>query len=186
MWDVDQTFRVYTSHGFNSIEWILRDSVRTDLYTDDKPNYITSTILPRRLFSNGKFKEKFINRFTDLLNTVFQPSNTIPLIDSFKNHLINDIPFEISKWGSSYDLWLANIDTLKMYVQTRVDSLRQFTIQKFGFGGLNDVMVNLTTTSNGKVFINDLEIDKSIFLGKYFNGMKINIKAVPNLGYRFS
>lgn len=185
MWDVDQTFRIYTNHGYNSIEWILRDTVRTDLYDLDEPSYVTSTILPRRLFSNEKFKEKFINRFTDLLNTVFQTSNTIPLIDSLKNHLVNDIPFEISRWGSSFNRWIANIDTLKMYVQTRVDSLRLFTIQKFGFGGLNDVVVNLTTSPNGKVFINDLKIDKSVFTGKYFNGMKINIKAVPDLGYKF-
>lgn len=185
MWDADQTFAVYAFGPYNTLEWALRDTVRTDLLYYDFPDLVEGTRFPRRLFSNTKFKEKFISRFTDLLNTAFQPQNVLPIVDSLKNHLINDISFEIQKWGNSYTTWSRNIDSLRTFIQYRVDSLRQYTIQKFGFGGLNNISVNIDPTK-GKLFINELEINSSSFTGKYFSGMKIFVSAEPAIGFRFS
>jgi hypothetical protein len=185
MWDVDQTFAVYDFGPYNTIEWALRDTVRTDLLYYDYPDLVEATRFPRRLFSNTKFRESFISRFTDLLNTAFQPQNVLPIYDSLKNHLNSDITFEIQKWGSSYQTWLKNLDTLRMFIETRVDSLRLYTIRKFGFTGLNNVMVNLNP-SNGKLYINDLEINSTNFSGKYFTGMKITVSAEPAIGFKFS
>lgn len=186
LWDVDQGLGCYDFGPLNTLEWALRDTVRTDLLYYDYPDLVEGTRFPRRLFSNEKFKERFVSRFTDLLNTTFQPSNVLPIIDSLKLHLINDINFEISKWGSSYSIWLANVDTVNLFVQTRVDSLRKYVIQKFGFNGLNNITVNLNDPSKGNVLINGLTIKNSSFTGKYFKGMNIRVSAQPSIGYKFS
>lgn len=185
LWDTDQGFGCYSFGPLNTIEWALRDTVRTDLLYYDYRDLVEGTRFPRRLFSNQKFREKFIARFTDLLNTTFQPSNVLPILDSLKMHLISDINFEISKWGSSYATWNANVDTVRLFILSRVDSLRNYTMQKFGFNGLNEITVNLNP-SKGRIFINDLEINSTNFTGKYFNGMKITISAEPAIGYKFS
>jgi len=185
LWDTDQGFACYKFGPLNTIEWALRDTIRTDLLYYDNKDLVEGTRFPRRLFSNSKFKEKFISRFTDLLNTAFQPSNVLPILDSLKMHLINDINFEISTWGSSYSTWNANVDTVRYFILSRVDSLRNYTIQKFGFNGLNNISVNLNP-ARGKVFINDLEINSQTFSGKYFNGMRITVSAQPGVGYKFS
>ncbi len=185
LWDTDQGFACYRFGPLNTLEWALRDTVRTDLLYYDYQDLVEGTRFPRRLFSNSRFKEKFISRFTDLLNTAFQPSNVLPILDSLKLHLINDISFEISKWGSSFGRWLANVDTVRQFVLTRVDSLRLYTMEKFGFAGLNNITVNLIP-SKGKVFINDLEISSQQFQGQYFNGMKITVSAEPGIGFKFS
>jgi hypothetical protein len=185
LWDVDQGFACYRFAPFNTLEWALRDTVRTDLVYYDNSDLVEGTRFPRRLFSNQKFRERFVSRFTDLMNTAFQPSNVLPILDSLKSHLISDINFEISTWGSSYNTWLANVDTLRQYVLNRVDSLRLYTMNKFGFQGINNVTVNLNP-SKGRVFINNLEITSPQFNGKYFNGMEIKVSAQPGIGYRFS
>ncbi len=185
LWDVDQGLWCYSFGPNNTLEWALRDTVRTDLLYYDFPDLVEGTRFPRRLFSNEKFKTRFINRFTDLLNTAFQPQNVLPIFDSLKTHLMNDIQFEISKWGSLYNDWLANTDTVRLFILTRVDSLRKYTMQKFGFSQVHDVAVNLTP-SKGKVFINDLGITSPTFSGKYFNGVTIKVSALPEIGYKFS
>ncbi len=185
LWDVDQGFGCYSFIHPNTIAFALRDTVRTDLLYYDYPDLVEGTRFPRRLFSNEKFRERFISRFTDLLNSAFQPSNVLPILDSLKNVLNTNINFEISKWGSNYNRWLANVDTLRQYVVTRVDSLRIYTAQQFGFAGLNSITVNNLDPTKGTVRINDLKISSQTFTGKYFTGMKINVNALPGIGYKF-
>ncbi len=185
LWDIDQTFAIYDFGPYNTLAWALRDTVRTDLLYYDFSDLVSGTIFPRRLFSNETFKAKFISRFTDLLNTEFQSTNVLRVLDSLKNHLNADISFEINKWGGLYSYWLANIDTVRFFIQGRVDSLRKYVRGQFGITSMRNITVNNIDVSKGTVWINNLHVKTSNFSGQYFKGMKITVSAAPSVGYKF-
>jgi hypothetical protein len=186
LWDTDQTFGIYDRAPSNTLAWALRDTIRNDLLYYDYSDLVSATIFPRRLFSNETFKNKFIGRLTDLLNTSFQPNNVLRVVDSLKNHLNNDITFELNKWGSSYVRWQSNIDTIKSFIKYRVDSLRIYIRQQFGITSMRNITVSNSNVSKGTVWINNLHIKTNSFFGRYFKGMKITVSATPSVGYKFT
>lgn len=185
MWDVDRSFRTHTKSPYNSFAWALRDTVRKDLSIEDDAGKVVGTLMLRRLMTNQTFKDKFLARFTDLLNIDFQPVNVNRVLDSLKTFLNSDISFETAKWGSSYSTWNANIDTVRRFIATRVDSLQKYVRDYFGITSMKNVTVVNLIPSQGKVKIGDLVIPHASWSGQYFKGMRVTISALPAVGYKF-
>ncbi|MBU2446417.1 MAG: CotH kinase family protein [Bacteroidetes bacterium] len=185
LWDVDRAFRTYSHSLWNSLAWALRDTVRTDLYYSDAPYKVPATIVLRRLMTNETFKNKFIARFTDLLNTEFQPINVIRVLDSLKLHLNSDIEFETRAWGSSYQRWMQNLDTIRVNITVKIDSMKKYIRDQFGFSGMKSINVKTPNPARGRIWVNNLLVPVGSWSGEYFKGFKVTISATPSVGYRF-
>lgn len=185
LWDVDRAFRTYSHSIWNSLAWALRDTVRTDLYYSDAPYKVPATIIFRRLMTNDNFKNKFIARFTDLLNTEFQPENVIRILDSLAHHINSDIEFETKAWGSSYSQWLKNLDTIRTNINVKIDSMRKYIATQFGFNGTKPIIVNTSDPFKGRIWVNNLLIPSGSWRGEYFKGVKVTISATPAIGFKF-
>jgi hypothetical protein len=186
LWDVDRAFRTYFRSLWNSLAWALRDTLRKDLHHSDDWYKVEKTIFLRRLMTNETFKNKFIARFTDLLNTEFQPNNVIRILDSLQQHIGSDIEFETKVWGSSYQQWLKNLDTIRVNIVAKIDSLKKYIREQFGFSGMKSIIVNTPDPSRGRIWINNLLVPAGSWSGEYFRGVKVTISAQPAVGYKFS
>src|SRR3990172_12705931 len=62
---------------------------------------------------------------------------------------------------------------------------RQHIANYFDLSGTSNVSVNIENQNMGKVLINNVELIKQNKTGIYFKDIPIEIKAIPDAGYRF-
>jgi len=176
-----------TDHGFtntelNSIEY----ATRTDL----------ETILLRSLIKNPDFRNQFLNRFADHLNTSFKTERVVQEIDYFEALLEPEMQDQIDRWrssGGSMTKWYENVEELRLFAKERPTIVIQDLIEFFDLSG--SLTLTLTFESEkGFVKVNSIEIlastpgidNPEFFQGIYFQDIPIEITAVPKEGYEFS
>lgn len=63
------------------------------------PNWPWSTFLIRKLLENESMRWDFVNRFGDLLNTVFRTEHMLEVLDLMKTQIEPEIEKHILRWG---------------------------------------------------------------------------------------
>lgn len=171
----------------------------TTLYEEtslDPEVFDKSTLILRRLLENETYKNYFVNRFADLINTTFLPSRTINLIDQMQSVLAPEIGEHIHRWGMipSHSVWNSNVDVMRDFAQSRPTIQRNHIAQRFNIDS-HEVIVDVSTQEHGYVKINTIEILPTTvgvsetpypWEGVYFENIPITITAIPNGGYVFS
>ncbi len=150
----------------------------------DWPNPPWSTLLLRRLIQNQSFKTDFLNFFADELNTTYKSTNVVAEINKFSGLIKDEIGNHGSKWGSSLSNWNYEISTIKNFANVRDGYVWGFLEQEFS------ITKNLITflnpdTEKGFIRVNSLELEDEKWSGYYFNGVPIEITAVPKPGNLF-
>ncbi len=150
------------------------------------PNPPWSTQLLRRLLENDTFKNKFINRYADHLNTIFSGVRVSSQIDSIKELVRADMSRHAIRWGRTYDAWESNVTRLKVFASQRPAYAKLHIRQKFNIGGESILTVQNTNAEGGLLRVNSLSITSEQWQGAYFPGIPIQVKAIPAAGYKFS
>ena len=149
-----------------------------------------STILFRKLIQNENFKNRFINRYVDLLNTNFSEKVVSNSIHNIHNKLEPEMNLHCKRWSSkegirSIETWESEISQLQKFAKERPDSIRLFLNQEFELGNINEILVSVNDTLEGRVQINSITPTSYPFLMKGFSSQKISINAIPYPGYVF-
>jgi hypothetical protein len=153
-------------------------------------------VLSNALLQNPEFRDQFIVRFSDHLNTSFLPSRVINEIDKFESNLEPDMGYHIARWKTmqdSMDQWHANVNRLRQFAVERPDLIREHIIEAFELNGTFNITLR-TNEAFGHVRINTIEIlqdtpgvdDPSNWSGVYFKELPLTLTAIPRPGYRFS
>lgn len=187
----------------------LFDGVQQNCENDYLANIIDSSILfpsyhvvmLRSLLKNTSFKNYFINRYCDLMNTIFYPYNVVNKIQSIRNEMLPDMPRQFSRWagpmnifgiwtvGRSVDIptWQNEIDTLESFAYCRPYSVRDSMQQLFSLTKQVDVTMNVSPAGAGNIKLNTItKLDSLPWAGVYFDGVPITMTATANTGYKFS
>lgn len=161
------------------------------------PNPPWSTVLFRELVESEKFREMFVNRLADMLNSNFKPTYVEQVIDSLAGLIATEIPRHMANqtrsgnWGGTVSGWNDQIRILKEFANQRPDYVEGFLRQprssggKFGVGALTPLTVSVSDLDHGYVQVNRLRIDRKNWSGNYFAGTKIPVTAIARPGYRF-
>ena len=148
-----------------------------------------STLLFENLCDNAEFRDQFIQRSASYLNTILQPNHVIGVIDSLRNLLFPEMHRHIGKWENdpmaipSMTVWEMNIQQMRDYALCRNQEVRQHIKDRFGISDTFRVKIKVPHADTGKVFINDVPIHDTIFVGTYFADVPIKIRAVANYGF---
>ncbi len=155
-----------------------------------------STLLIRKLLENTEYKNYFINRFADLLNTTFTPSRAIQLITDMEAVIAPEIEEHIQRWGMfSYSGWIYNLNVMKSFAQERPAIQHDHIMQKFDIDGTVTTILDVSDQNHGHIKINTIDILSSTvgvaenpypWTGIYFENIPVTITAVPAEGYVFS
>ncbi len=149
------------------------------------PNPPWSTFLLRKLLTNPTFKNKFINRFSDHLNTTLSTTQVSAGIDKFYRDLHLEMPRHLERWNLSSKSWHQQIDRLCEFASLRPNYMQQFLAQYFNGGVWRPL--ELSASKGGKILLNDhLTIGSLGFNGSFLSKIPIKLQAIPALGYRFS
>ena len=156
------------------------------------PDFLLQYLLP-----NMTFRNKFINRYADLINSHFKPSRLLTQIDICKNLIANEIPRNIERWNrpSSYALWESNINLMVNFATNRPNVARGHIQSQFALNdGTRQVTVNVSNQDHGYIRVNTIDILPTTlgitpnpypWVGTYFKNVNIALTAIPKPGYKF-
>lgn len=195
LFDTDFGFNIGQGYGEYDCN-MLEHATATDGPSWPNPPY--STFLFRKLLENADFRNDFIQRFAAYLNTAFDPDRVIGIIDNLKSNIEPEIPRHSDMWGGQPDNfmgftsfsdeieWETNIDVMRNFAEERPFYVRQHIIDYFGLSEeMVEFTLNVSPAGSGKILTNTVAIPGPSFTGPYFKEVPIQLKAVPNIGYRF-
>jgi len=184
----DTDFGFGLSEGRSSREGVNSNSLKYALshFSSGGHNPLWATLLFRKLMENNQFKIDFINRFADLLNTIFQTENVIARIDEIESTLEKEMPNHITRWGGiSMDEWHDNVEKLRTFARKRIDIVREHIINQFNLPGTSILSLESSPAEGGKIKVNRVEIEEFPWEGQYFQTIPVELTAIPKAGYRF-
>jgi len=150
-----------------------------DRYTDGR-----DMLLLRKLLGNPGFRERFLSRTADLFNTTLAPSSVVALIDDLVAGIEPDIVYETSRWTISSN-WATNVEELRDFARRRPDFVRQHMVESFDLAGTATLTFE-PPAGGGYVAVNGFLLDDLPWQGVYFQGVPVQIVAVPAPGFRFA
>lgn len=142
------------------------------------------------LAQNTKFRNYFVNRYADLMNTIFQPAYYTPIVDSMYNQLLPELPRHFQLWTGDVAGGMntyANIknDLLNNEFANRNGVVRDQIVTEFALTGKVNVNLNVSPAGAGYIKISTIVPETLPWTGVYFNGVPVQITAVANPGYTF-
>ncbi|MDQ0254432.1 Leucine-rich repeat (LRR) protein [Evansella vedderi] len=189
LFDTDYGFGI--PHGLGVIGGSNVNTNSLELATGDKWFHV---LFPA-FIKNEDFKVKFINRFSDMLNTAFLPERVLGQMEDFYELYKVEMREHIDRWSipESYEQWEKEVDVLRRFAEERPgyqwEHLRDF----FQLGDKYTISVENHDPAAGTVVVNSILVDESTpgvtdasnWSGYYFGGLPVTITAVPNDGYTF-
>jgi CotH kinase protein/Lamin Tail Domain/Chitobiase/beta-hexosaminidase C-terminal domain/Secretion system C-terminal sorting domain len=157
-----------------------------------------ATFLLRSLLQNETFKNKFINRFADQMNTIFKSDHVLQVIDSLETNIESEMPFFYEKWSQTY--WWYSFDKLywgsyedwyyfnniaRDFARYRPGHMRQYIMDKFNLSAMGHLVIDINETHAGRVQINSIKPVTYPWIGEYFIDVPLELKAVAAPGYQF-
>ena len=156
-------------------------------------NHPNATLLLRKLLENSNFRNAFINRFCDLLNTSLSETNAVAELEGMAALYSPGIEEHVARWRTPAN-WSNEVSRVRSYLLQRPDALRGHLQAKFAMGDPAGITLSLTNTNHGTLSINTLRLvpsapgvgtNLSAWKGKYFSGIPLSLTAEPKPGYRF-
>ena len=141
---------------------------------------------------NPKFKNYFINRYADILNTSYLPSRLNAIEDSMYTEARPEMFKEYARWGDPNNItqqmndFRGNHLTMQSEFSKRGKIVRDFIQSDLGMTSQVNVTLKSFPADGGKVKISTITPGPLPWTGVYFNGNPVGLTAMPNLGYEFS
>jgi hypothetical protein len=178
-WDSDRAF------GLMRDSYIEKNMFEHILDNEDILQQQSSLLL-RKLLQNPEFKNHFLSRLADLLNTVFTSENVLAEIDRLVAVLQWDIPYEERRWPGPGN-WEDGVEYMREFARQRPDIVRSQTVEAFDLPGIASLTISRPNGlgNGGSVSINGGPALDLPWQGEYFQGVDIQLTAMPNPGYRF-
>lgn len=187
IYDLDNSFGVSVDPNFNGFLFA------TGSWSGNWLNE-NHTLIFRSLLENESFRNSFILRFTDLLNTTFTTENILSHLEKTRNRIEPYIQDHINRWQfpSSINSWETHMNTMIQVANNRPDIVRGQIIEFFDLGGTVEVGIRANTDA-GYINVNSAAIDVPALAagvnpwkGTYFKGLPVVLQAKPAYGYTFS
>jgi len=141
----------------------------------------------RGMLKNDEFKLYFVNRYADLINTLYQPVYMKSIIQEMQDSITYEMPFAWQRWFSNTGglTWLNNINAMKAFINNRPNYARQHINSTFNLQGSVAVNLAVSPQGSGEVKINTIVPGPLPWYGTYFNGNPVTMTAIAKPGYTF-
>ena len=135
---------------------------------------------------NQEFQIQFINHFCFYLSTRFKPDYVNEHITNTVINISDVMPNHIDKWGGSISQWYQNVNAIILFGNLRLDYVFNHLSSYFGLSESSTITVSSSPAEGGNLYTSNQKIPENPWEATYFNGVPIEITAVPNPGYIFS
>ena len=94
----------------------------------------------RTFLENETFRNAFINRFEDCLNTCFDGTHVVGMINMMAEHISHDIPQYKMRWGYQRE-WEEMLEAMRIFANERPTYQRQHILDYFDLDGMVQVTI---------------------------------------------
>jgi hypothetical protein len=144
-----------------------------------------------RGIQNDRFRNYFINRYADVMNTAYR----FDYISSAENSMFGQTAIEMQKeyarWGDPNHIpeqmlnFYNNHLIFQFQLSERTAQVRNHIQSNFSLPNQVDLTLNVYPEGAGKIHISTITPDTYPWQGVYFNGVPVKIEAIPAEGYNF-
>lgn len=141
---------------------------------------------------NQRFKNYFINRFADVMNTAYLPSRILEIENSMFNQTVLEMQKQYARWGDPNNIpqqmneFYNNHLVLNDELACRSEQVRDHIQSNFNLPNQVDITLDVYPNEAGKIRISTILPESYPWNGIYFNGVPVKIEALANDGYVFS
>ena len=170
----------------------------TDCYTDHINYLLTQDAnnpfinIWLKSMQNPRFKNYFINRFADAMNTTYRTDRILGIEENMYSQTVVEMPREYARWGDvnaisqqMTDLHNRHLE-FQFQLSERTTQVRNHIQNNFGLNGQVAVTLETDPPGSGKIKISTVVPDSLPWTGVYFDGNPVTIKAIPNPGFDFA
>lgn len=147
--------------------------------------HVTENVTIEAAEGHPLFKQKFISRSADLLNTYQRESYMSAKIDVFKASLTPEINRQFEKWGGTMEEWEDKIEALRAYTAQRPHYVRVNTLDRFNLDSEYILDLNVNPPNSGQIKLNTIRPEEYPWDGYYFSQIPVHITAQAKPGYQF-
>ncbi|MBN1894036.1 CotH kinase family protein, partial [bacterium] len=151
----------------------------------------------RRLLANTIFRERFIRRFVQAMNSAFEPDRVIHIIDSLQDDIRPEMGRHIERWGNvrgpngdhgiaSLNEWESRVEFMREFARERRERVLEHLRSRFGLAADYNLSVSVSPPGSGSALVDSSMITTTGFSGRYYKGSRIPLAASPAAGYSFS
>ena len=148
LFDIDDAF-MYPE--FNTIEYVLTKDYDKKILEGVNLHFDDNREIIEALIENESFRDKFFDRFEELLDTVFASENVLSYIDEFAALYEPEMESHFSRWHTTdgwlkkvknlikftysekdlytYEKWLTKIEAMRTFAKERPENLREYIRQ---------------------------------------------------------
>lgn len=162
--------------------------------TDDPTVQRGRPYLFHQMMQNGDYRDRFLTRAAELLNTTFHPDRTVTELDRLVAMLESEMGRNRARWSGGPDLepWYGWVEGLRSFMVERPDAQRRLLVAHFDLDGVATVVVG--PTDGGHVRVGSVDIVASVpgagddgrWTGEFFAGVPLEIEAVPAPGWELA
>jgi len=176
LWDLDFGLGLYNNNPYAN----YLAEAHNDWFHYDR--------LCNALFQNIPFRQYFINRYADLINTVYQQDNMVAIGTAMRAELEPAIARHHQRWGGDYWSFYNGMEAMFSYNQTRIQAARDIVQSHFSLPGQVDITLEVFPPGAGRIHISTIEPSEEEYPwnGVYFNGVPVRITALANPGFEFN
>ncbi|HEX8546822.1 MAG TPA: CotH kinase family protein [Cytophagaceae bacterium] len=145
--------------------------------------------LLNKLLTNTEFKNYFINRYADLMNTIYLPTNYKGILNGFRDEMSPNMVRHYTKWPQKYGsigLWGSELSKMRTFIDGRPAYARAHILKQFALTKQVNVTLDVSPQGAGKIKISSIIPETLPWTGVYFDGVPVTITAIPNDGFEFS
>ncbi|MEM1320774.1 MAG: CotH kinase family protein [Bacteroidota bacterium] len=141
----------------------------------------------RALLTNEDYKNYFINRHADLINTTFEANYFKEEILRSRDELDPEMPRHFDRWGGSYDAWQGDrMEELLDYAERRPEFARTYVKDYFELEEQVQLKLQTFPEEAGIIHLNTITPRSLPWEGWYYKGVPVQLSAEPLRGYVFS
>ena len=133
----------YYAHTYNTLEFAIEPN------GPGWPNPPWSTLFLRKLLDNNDFKNKFINRYADEMNSRYLPVNVTGHFLAIYNNMFNEMLLHIDRWNESEPWVTVNtvyqfVDNMNNFAANRQPEAKSHILEEFDLSEYNEVVYLMT------------------------------------------
>lgn len=141
-----------------------------------------------RILYNTQFRNYFINRSADLINTIFQMDKLEAIEEPMEDEIEPEMDRQIDRWGLpyTYGYWQSTLNDMMDYAESRISPARTQIRTSFSLPAIRDVDLDVYPPGAGHIKISTIYPGPLPWTGKYFDAVPVQITAIANPGYTFN
>ena len=142
-------------------------------------------IFLKLLDENTTFRNLYLARYADMLNTTFSCTSMLSILDSLESIILPEMPRHINRWGGSMTEWKGNIKKLKDFIQKRCEKVSIGLVNCYDLTGPEQITLITDPPNAGNVRLNTITHQSLPWTGAYFGNMVNQVEVIPTGNKKF-